>query len=141
MTGPSFSLPVRVYYEDTDAAGIVYYANYLRFLERARSEWLRSLGFDHAGMLAEHGAAFVVASLSIDYLVPARLDDRLEVGVTLIGARRASFDLEQPVTRGADTLCRSRVRIACVDVARHAARRIPEAVITELERDHRSVTA
>ena len=94
MTCPAFSLPVRVYYEDTDAAGIVYYANYLRFLERARSEWLRSLGFDHVGLRAGHDAALVVAHVSIDYLVPARLDDRLDVGVELVATRRASFELE-----------------------------------------------
>jgi acyl-CoA thioester hydrolase len=106
--------PVRVYYEDTDAAGVVYYANYLRFAERARTEMLRSLGYPHSAMMADDGLAFVVQRCEIDYLRPARLDDVLEVRSGPVEFGAASLDLDQRVTRGADLLAQLRVRLACV---------------------------
>lgn len=106
--------PVRVYFEDTDAAGVVYYASYLRFAERARTEMLRSLGYPHSAMMARDGLAFVVQRCEIDYLRPARLDDLLEVRSGPCGLGAARLDLDQRVTRGADLLALLRVRLACV---------------------------
>jgi len=138
----AFALRVRVYYEDTDTAGIVYYANYLRFMERARTEWLRQVGFEHGPLRAQHGVVFTVARVEVDYRRPARLDDLLEVSVAVAEARRASFTLDQRVTRAKEeeVLCRGRVRVACVDADRMRPRAIPEEVITELSGEHRSVT-
>ena len=96
---PSFVLPVRVYYEDTDAAGVVYYANYLRFCERARTEWLRALGFEQQAMMTSAGTGFVVRSVQADYLAPARLDDALEVVTRIATLRRASLLFDQAIRR------------------------------------------
>ncbi len=130
-----------MYYEDTDAAGIVYHASYLRFMERARTDWLRRCGFEHARLRERHGVLFTVARIEVDYLRPARLDDLLAVSVELTEARRASFVLEQRIDGGqVGDLCRGRVRVACVDAERMRPRAIPEEVITELSGEHRSVT-
>src|ERR1044072_4423039 len=102
--GVPFSCPVRVYWEDTDAAGVVYYANYLRFMERARTEWLGSLRVDLAELERGHGVVFVVSRMEIDYLSPARLGDRLEATLTLIELGRARMVAMQDVTRGEDVL-------------------------------------
>ena len=91
----AFVWPVRVYYEDTDAGGVVYYANYLKFMERARTEWLRTRGFEQDVLIKEQDLVFAVRSLSIDYLRPARLDDLLQVRVTVSELRRASIVFEQ----------------------------------------------
>ncbi|MGE0804711.1 MAG: tol-pal system-associated acyl-CoA thioesterase [Burkholderiaceae bacterium] len=111
-----FELPLRVYYEDTDAGGIVYYANWLRFFERARTDWLRSLGAVHTQMGREHGLAFVVRELSVDYRRPAHLDDELIVDVRLAEARGASWLLWQSARRRGedDPLVAALVRIAAV---------------------------
>ncbi|MGE4218893.1 MAG: tol-pal system-associated acyl-CoA thioesterase [Alphaproteobacteria bacterium] len=106
--------PVRVYYEDTDAAGIVYYANYLRFAERARTEMLRDLGGEHRALLDAHGMVFAVRSCKADYLVPARLDDALEVRSRLLEVGGASMTAEQVVHREAEVLVRMEVRLACM---------------------------
>ena len=108
------SFPLRVYYEDTDAGGVVYYASYLRFAERARTEWLRSLGLDHATLLASDGVAFAVRSCAAEYLRPGRLDDRLEVRTKLVGASGASLRLSQVVRRGSDVLAELDLRLVCV---------------------------
>lgn len=92
---PAFSIPVRVYYEDTDAGGIVYYANWLRYFERARTDWLRALGAVHTRLADEAGLAFVVREITVDYRRPARLDDLLRVEVRVLEARRASWTLRQ----------------------------------------------
>lgn len=107
-------LPVRVYYEDTDAAGVVYYANYLKFAERARTEFLRAIGHDHVGMLRDHGLAFMVRRCVIDYLKPARLDDHLEVRLYVGTVGGATIDLVQTVERAATLLASLDVRLACV---------------------------
>ena len=106
--------PLRVYFEDTDAGGIVYYANYLRFAERARTEMLRCLGYPHGEMMARDGLAFAVQRCEIEYVRPAHLDDALEVhsGPVEIGA--ASLDLDQRVARGGEVIARLRVRLACI---------------------------
>ncbi|MFO1300547.1 MAG: tol-pal system-associated acyl-CoA thioesterase [Burkholderiaceae bacterium] len=88
-------MPVRVYYEDTDAGGIVYYANWLRYFERARTDWLRALGAEHTRLAEQAGVVFVVREIAVDYRQPARLDDLLQVEVRLIEARRASWTLWQ----------------------------------------------
>jgi acyl-CoA thioester hydrolase len=106
---------VRVYWEDTDASGIVFYANYLRFTERGRTEWLRRLGIDQSKLLAETGAAFVVRHVSVGYRAPARLDDVLEVQSRLTELRPASLTLEQRIHRGEELLVQSSVQLACID--------------------------
>jgi len=106
--------PVRVYYEDTDAAGIVYYANYLEFAERARTEMLRDFGINHPSLLATDGVAFAVRRCSADYRVPARLDDRLEVRTRVIAVRGASIVLEQAVCRDGEVIVPIEVTLACM---------------------------
>jgi acyl-CoA thioester hydrolase len=131
-----FNWPVRVYYEDTDSAGIVYHASYLRFMERARTEWLRSLGFELPELRSEHEALFTVSRLHIDYLLPANFNDMLDVGLRLARFGRVSFLLEQTVCRTPrELLCRAEVRIACVDAKTLRPRPIPQAVCMELKRD------
>ena len=106
--------PVRVYYEDTDAAGIVYYANYLKFAERARTELLRSCDIDHARLAAEQGLACAVRDCRIEYRAPARLDDALEVRTRVLALSGAAIRIEQSVHRGRDALARIEMRIVCV---------------------------
>ncbi len=123
--------PLRVYYEDTDAGGIVYYANYLRFAERARTEYLRSVGADHQTLLAKDGIAFTVRQCSVDYMSPAFLDDPLEVHTRFLEVRGASLRAEQVVKRKTDELARLNVRLACVgDDGR--PRRMPTALRSAL---------
>lgn len=110
---------LRVYYEDTDAGGIVYHANYLRFFERARSDWLRALGVTHDALAARDGIAFVVRDAGIDWLRPARLDDELDVDVRVLETGRASMRVAQHAHRAPDTvlLARATVRVAAIDRA------------------------
>lgn len=125
--------PIRVYFEDTDAAGIVYYANYLRFAERARTEMMRLGGVDHAGLVRDEGLAFAVRRCAADYLRPARLDDLLEVHTRVVGLGGASIDLRQTVYRPSDgrDVVALEVRLACID--RHAKpARIPAALRTKI---------
>lgn len=108
-----FLWPVRVYYEDTDSGGVVYYANYLRFMERARTEWLRQLGFEQDELIQKEAVIFAVRSVQVDYLLPARFNDELSVSANLIEQGRASLTIEQSITRVADNslLCKGRVKI------------------------------
>ena len=119
-------LPLRVYYEDTDAAGMVYHANYLKFTERARTECLRELGFEHRRLLEEAGVRFAMHRCEIDFLSPARLDDAIEVHTRLIDARGARMQALQMVRRptpdGFDELVRMKVWLACVDRTGRPAR-------------------
>lgn len=110
----SHSLTLRVYYEDTDLAGIVYYANYLKFIERGRSEWLRELGIDQAALKARQGQVFAVRHLEADYLRPARFDDLIEIRSDLHRMRPARLILSQQVLRGAELLFDARVTIVCL---------------------------
>jgi acyl-CoA thioester hydrolase len=121
-----FTIPVRVYYEDTDAAGVVYYANYLRYFERARTEWLRAMGRDHADLGREHGLMFVVRSVALDYLKPARLDDLLTVGVGVEKLGRAQVVLRQFARRGDEELVTGTVNIVCVDIEKMKSAAIPD---------------
>lgn len=118
---------LRVYHEDVDLAGIVYYANYLRFIERARTEALIGLGVDQAALLAERGVVFVVRRVEADFLSPARFQDRLTVTTALAEMSGARVDLSQEVRRDATTLMRARVRIVALDATGRPARLPPEA--------------
>ncbi|MET1026786.1 MAG: tol-pal system-associated acyl-CoA thioesterase [Dongiaceae bacterium] len=124
--------PVRVYIEDTDSGGIVYYANYLRFAERARTEMLRSVGISHAEMM-ENGFALAVRRCEIDYLRPARLDDDLTVETRLLEMSGASIDLAQRISCDGVDLVRLRVKIACLNRAGRATR-LPDACRAALNR-------
>jgi len=128
----TFHWPVRVYWEDTDAGGVVYYANYLKFLERARSEWLRSFGFEQDVLLDETGVAFVVRRVEIDYLAPARFNDQLDVAVSLHEAGRASFVVRQELMRGEIRLAAAVVTLACVDAAQFKPVKIPAPILQAL---------
>ena len=123
--GTPFRLQVRVYWEDTDAAGIVYYANYLRFLERARTEWLRAKGYDQHELARRHGIVFVVRSIALDFLKPARLDDDLVVSASLAQISAAALDLEQRIERAGTCLAAGEVKLACVRIAAFQPARIP----------------
>lgn len=128
-----FSLPVRVYYEDTDAGGVVYYANYLRYLERARTEWLRQLGAAREALRAHCGWVFVVSHVEATYLRPARLDDLLTVHASILEARGASLLFDQRVThQDGHDLLRARVRVACVDAQDFKPRRLPAGLLAQL---------
>ncbi|KGO98339.1 tol-pal system-associated acyl-CoA thioesterase [Novilysobacter defluvii] len=111
-----FSLPLRIYWEDTDAGGVVYHAQYLAFMERARSEWMRAQRFGQELLRREHGLQFVVRSMEIDFRRAARLDDLLGVGCSLVECRRASAVFHQVVRRGQEVLVTAKVRVAAVDV-------------------------
>ena len=122
----AFEWPVRIYYEDTDAGGVVYYANYLRYLERARTEWLRSLGFDQEALVREAGILFAVRHVEIDYLAPARLDDELRVEAAIDKSSKVSLTFAQRILRGADTvLCMASVKVVCLDSERFRPTAIP----------------
>jgi len=112
-----FTWPVRVYYEDTDAGGIVYYANYLKFFERARTEWLRAAGIGQQRLLDEHGAGFVVRSARIDYHAAARLDDEIVLTLAIAKFGRASVVFSQQALRGEQLLAAAEVKVGCVDLA------------------------
>lgn len=116
---------LRVYYEDTDLAGIVYYANYLKFIERARSEWLRDLGVDQAGLKADQGVVFAVRRIEADYLRPARYDDLLTVASGFVEQSGARLVLSQSVLRGEETLFAALVTLVCLD-RDGRARRVPD---------------
>ena len=133
MTAQPFRFPVRVYYEDTDAAGVVYYANYLKFMERARTEWMAAMGFPLAAFEREHGVVFVVHRCEIDFRLPARLNDDLVV--TVEGVQRGASRLvaRQDVRRGDDLLTEARVTLACIDATRWRPVRMPAALVQRLE--------
>ena len=122
----AFDWTVRVYYEDTDAGGIVFYANYLKFFERARTEWLRAAGVGQQELLDAEGAAFVVKSASLDYHAPARLDDVLTIRTTVEKLCRASVQFAQQAWKGELLLTSASVKVGCVDTATMRPRSLPE---------------
>ena len=125
-----FLWPVRVYYEDTDAAGIVYHANYLRFMERARTEWLRALGFEQDALARDHGVVFVITASTLAFKRAARFNDELVVRSTLETLRGASIAFAQTITdRLGNTLCTARNVVACVTRTSLQPRRIPAAMM------------
>jgi len=131
----TFSWPVRVYYEDTDSGGVVYYANYLKFMERARSEWLRSLGFEQDELIAEDAVLFAVRSVQADYLSPARFNDLLNVSARVIKQSKVSLSFEQQITRADDNklLCQGEIKIVCLDTDSMSPTRIPEKIMTTIK--------
>jgi len=136
----AFTIPVRVYYEDTDAGGVVYYANYLKFLERCRTEWLRDIGHEQGELLRDPGIAFVVRSVNVDYLKPARLDDLLSVSLEVERITKSQIFFRQHVRRdnpdtanGRDELISARIQIVCVNMAQMKITSIPTVLRTQLE--------
>ena len=140
MTDPSapvFRLPVRVYWEDTDAGGVVFYANYLRFFERARTEWLRSLGHEHERWRRESGVGFVVTDTSVRYRCPARLDDLLDITVAVAHAGQASLSVVQQAWRPDPSatprlLVEGTIRIGCIALGTFKPRRIPSGLLDSI---------
>lgn len=130
MTG--FEWPIRVYWEDTDAGGVVYYATYLKFLERARTEWLRALGIEQPELAEADGVVFVVRRVEVDYLRPAVFNDSLSVVCRLAETGHASLEMEQSVVREDDILLKARVKIACVSREGFRPARIPPHVLARL---------
>lgn len=130
----AFRFPVRVYYEDTDAGGVVYYANYLKFMERARTEWLRTLGFEQDALMRDPGVLFAVRRVEVDYLRPARFNDALTVVARMVERGRASLTFEQEILREPDgeLLSRGRIRIACLDAASFRPAPLPEVIQEKL---------
>jgi len=133
LPAPCFTWPVRVYWEDTDAGGVVYHASYLRFFERARTEWLRAHGIDQSGVRENHGVVFVVRDIMIEFHAPARLDDELDVLIDAVDLRSASMSFAQRILRRVDgaVLTSARVRAACVAAVDFKPQRIPEALFKE----------
>lgn len=130
---PAFQHELRIYWEDTDAGGVVFYANYLKFMERARTEWLRALGFEQETMRREDGLMFVVSDTALRYLAPARLDDWLRVSVQPSEIGRASMTIDQQVWRGDQLLTQGRIRIGCVDALSLKPARIPARILQSLQ--------
>ncbi len=128
-----FSFPIRVYFENTDAGGVVYHSEYLKFLERARTEWLRHLGFAHLALARKHGIIFVASNVAVDFVKPARLDDSILVGVQIESLGKVRVIFHQEVRRDDEVLVRARVTIACVSCEGFKPMEIPEEVRKKLE--------
>lgn len=123
-----FTWPTRVYYQDTDAGGVVYHANYVNFMERARTEWLRTFGYSNAGLMKELGVMFVVRKMELNYLRPALLDDELIVTAQLKEVGRSRITLEQTVTRGDELMTVGEVHLVCVGVESFKPVSVPEVL-------------
>ncbi len=140
-----FSWPVRVYYEDTDNGGMVYHANYLKFMERARTEWLRARGMEQDVLMRQEGLIFAVCSAQLDYLKPARFNQLLSVSASVMEASRVSLTFEQTVNSTTNEeddevendllLCRGRIKIVCLDANRLKPRAIPASIRQEILSD------
>ena len=126
--GKVFALPVRVYFQDTDAGGVVYHASYVNYMERARTEWLRTHGYSNAGLMKEFGVVFVVRSLKLDYLKPALLDDLLSVTAQIKEIGRSRLNLLQSVLRGDELLTEAEVHLVCVSLQGFKPVSVPEAL-------------
>lgn len=140
-----FSWPVRVYYEDTDNGGVVYYANYLKFMERARTEWLRARGVEQDVLIEQEGVIFAVCSVQLDYLKPARFNQQLSVSVSVAEVGKASLTFDQTVNlitterndavKSDSLLCQGQIRVACLDVNSFKPRAIPASIRQEILSD------
>ncbi len=132
-----FLWQVRVYYEDTDSGGVVYHCNYLKFMERARSEWLRSRGVEQDALAREHGLIFAVRSINMEFLKPGRFNQLLDIRSKIVRCGKASISLEQTISHSADrgVLCSGRVKLACLDAATLRPRPIPASIVREINRD------
>jgi acyl-CoA thioester hydrolase len=124
-TESAFFWTLRVYYEDTDTGGIVYYANFLKFFERCRTEWLRALGIDQVQLARDEGLQFVVVSVAVQYLKPARLDDELRLSARIARQGRASLEFVQEARRGNELLATGQVKVACVRASTLAPAALP----------------
>lgn len=131
MTAHNF--PIRIYYEDTDAGGVVYHASYVRFAERARTELLRDLGYNHMQLLREHKTGFVVRHMEIDFQRPALLDDSLNIATTVTRMGGASFDMQQTITRDSDIIADIKVVLVCMNVETMSAVRVPDMIRNSLQ--------
>lgn len=129
----NFVWPIRVYYEDTDSGGVVYHSNYLNFMERARTEWIRALGFEQDELISQHQCLFAVHSMQLNFRKPARFNDALTVNSALIKAAGASMEFEQKIFRDDELLCEAVVKIACLDSDRFRPRSIPAFILTEIQ--------
>ncbi len=127
-----FSIPVRIYYEDTDTGGVVYYANYLRFMERARTDWLRAQGFEQTALADEHQIVLAVKQANIKYLKPAKLDDSLMVSAKITRIGSASITFNQQVSRDRELICDGEVRIVCLDTITFKPKAIPEFFLDKI---------
>ena len=130
---PEFRWPIRVYYEDTDAGGVVYHSDYLKYFERARTEWLRSLGFEQPELRAIDGVIFVVRSIRIKYAQPARFNEMLEVASRLMEIGRSRFVFEQSLLRGEEVLTEAHVEVACVADATFRPTALPARIRQQFE--------
>jgi acyl-CoA thioester hydrolase len=128
-----YSFPVRVYFENTDAGGVVYHSEYLKFLERARTEWLRHLGFDHQALARNHRVVFIVTSLAIDFARPARLDDHVAVSVRLESLGKVRCVFAQEIRRDDEVLVKAKVSVACVTGENFKPVEIPEPLRKKME--------
>ena len=134
LTTVPFKSSVRIYYEDTDSTGVVYHANYLRFMERARTEWLRALGVDQVGLLENERRIFVVTQTSAEFLVPARFNDEIVVTAKLAGLSRVTFDIEQNIYRDSldgELLLRGNVKAAYLNADTLRPTRVPASIFEE----------
>jgi len=128
-----YSFPVRVYFENTDAGGVVYHGEYLKFLERARTEWLRHLGYDHQALAREHEVLFVVSSMAIEFTRPARLDDNLAVSVRLESLGKVRSVFAQEIRRDDEVLVKAKVTVACLATGGMKPAEIPEGLRKKME--------
>lgn len=124
-----FIIPVRIYYEDTDAGGVVYHANYVKYLERARTDWLRAMGYEQDVLAAQEGVMFVVHSMQLDFLKPARFNESIQVSAAIAEYGKASLLFRQQIMRDAETLCHAEVKVAYLDAGSFKPRAIPLAMI------------
>jgi len=129
-----FDWPVRVYYEDTDSGGVVYHAQYLNFMERARTEWLRSLGFEQDDLITEHQCIFAVHTMEIQFRRPAKFNDALLVQSKIGKVAGARMEFEQKIIRNNELLCEASVKIACLESNRFRPKPIPEILLQEIVR-------
>lgn len=127
-----FLWPVRIYYEDTDSGGVVYYANYLKFMERARTEWLRAEGFEQDELIAKEGVIFAVRSVQADYLLPAKFNEEIMINTQVIKKGKASITVEQFVKREKDVLCKAIIKIACLDATSFKPAVMPENLYNKI---------
>ena len=127
-----FIWPIRVYYEDTDAAGVVYHSNYLKYMERARTEWLRTIGFSQQVLREESGNIIVVSEIDIKFVRPAKLDDLLDVYSVLLKVTAASFLFEQSIQKSQEKICSARVKGVCLNAHTFKPQRLPAALKSEL---------
>jgi len=124
---------IRIYYEDTDAGGVVYYANYLKFMERARTEWLRNLGFEQDELRNNDGVIFAVRSVQVDYFLPAKFNDELRVSSKVIRKGKASISIEQEILRSSDILCKGVIKVATLDDNSFKPRAMPKNLYSAIK--------